>query len=206
MIDEVKFDPVRDLQGNVIRGMKWYTSGKYSIGNCYYVYGGRVAIPCLYPAWLTDLAWNVLNIVNCAMKDDPEWNPPNRIPDGCVLNDYEKYSYMPWHADNEDIFNSKKCDGNTFLVSVSFYGARLFELASKYNVYRRFLKEGDIFLTYGQTQRLYHHQVTPSEWVPNLGLSEHEKYRLHDRRINATFRWFIDEPDMDICKAIAILS
>lgn len=98
--------------------------------------------------------------------------------------------------------NTQKC---ACIICVCFYGARLFDI--KLNQFPGVLQEGSTLLMYGKIQNYCQHQISISkcnEGHATLGLLDKDSYKMDDTRISTTCRWFVEEPDMNICKAIAI--
>ena len=218
-----KFNSIVDNEKTKIekRRTKWFVTGKpYDVENCYYVYGQRskvkkqkIGIPNKYPQWLTKLTQDVMDTINSVMKSNnsnnqtsfiyrKHWNPPNRLPDSCMINYYpNKNSDIKQHSDDESIFYKRKPFSKVAepicIVSLSLNQSRDFILSLKTDKEERErvrLEHGDILLMYGEMQDHWYHQVER-----RYGYMSRDTF---PGRINFTWRWFPKDPKMTLIRAI----
>ena len=142
---------------------------------CRYYYGNLVFPHVAMPEFLREALGKVMEMMG--VTDEELW------PNCCNVNMYAKESdKLPWHADDEPIFNATNMD--TKIVSLSLGSTRLFKWKEKVslpqatNAGSMELKHGDIMVMEGQFQKTFVHMI---DVAPKGG---------QDRpRINITWRW-----------------
>jgi len=161
--------PVNEVTGaRIPRKTAWVVS---KVCSCPYIYGGVRIEPTPFPPWMLEIMDIVLPICNIAKE---------AMPNSCNLNRYDSGDmHCGWHADDGKIFEGKTKD--ICIISLSIGDSRKFEgkCTDKYQAKKTptkiVLKDGDICVMSGWTQKYYQHCV-PSE-------------KRAGARINMTWRW-----------------